>query len=731
MSFLLDPPALFIIGILLYFIGNKLGLERLARIMIGLLVVIVFISFSILLYEDVFRCVFPVVCNGLSGSEFMFHSDITGIYKKDVPLLIVIVLFALYPVFIYLGYASALLIAKPRRYSKEVYSYNDVKSRKKPVISKYSVIRYPDVRSGINDPQNATRLAVDKLGGMKEFVKPGDKVLVKINVCGGVPELVGTYTTKEVAGAVVDMVREEGGDPFLCDADMVWTKFWPNAKAEGWGEWANQKNVKLINLSETKIVNFDFGKDKIMPVEKVSKEILDANVIISIPTMKTHMMTGVTLGMKNMYGTLPEIDKAKYHKIGIDEVIFIINNAFTPNLTIIDGSIGGETVGPLSCDSVDYYTIIASNDVVTADSIAAQMMGFMEPEKDIEHIKLAHESGLGDALKKFDLKTLPYPHTSDGKWKRPEPQVARFYVWSTNQFLKLPGWDTFFSIASDFFCYDMARLPILKYITPALLQTINEVGKWFLGKNPYSPENKKRSNNNLIIFSVLALLSLFGFVSGGYFLKSSLYYNLAYLFSFIFAAIFATKMKTKHFVTISGASILVSFMLEFFAVRAGMWHYLDSPGLPIYAMFSAPILVITIIGFSDSLRKAFAYVELSGSKLRMVPFIMMLLGFIMFLQFENYLVIISPEVIAVYSAFIILGIFHNNSKTLDWNLAVASASIGCGFITELLGTSSGLWSYAYYEPLPVFLILGWTLNVWAVCGIAQIFKVNLRDAMTD
>ena len=61
---------------------------------------------------------------------------------------------------------------------------------------------------------------------------------------------------------------------FICDADMVWTKFWPNAKAEGWIEWAKQKNVKLVNLSETKIVNFDFGKDKMMPVEKVSKEIL-------------------------------------------------------------------------------------------------------------------------------------------------------------------------------------------------------------------------------------------------------------------------------------------------------------------------------------------------------------------------------------------------------------------------------------------------------------------------
>ncbi len=46
--------------------------------------------------------------------------------------------------------------------------------------------------------------------------------------------------------------------------------------------------------------------------------ICDADVIISMPAMKTHMMTGVTLGMKNMYGTLPEIDKARYHKIGID-----------------------------------------------------------------------------------------------------------------------------------------------------------------------------------------------------------------------------------------------------------------------------------------------------------------------------------------------------------------------------------------------------------------------------
>lgn len=731
MSFLLDPPMLFIIGVLLYFLGNKLGFERLAKITIGVLVVLAFILFSLLLYTDIFRCVFPIVCNNMSGSEFMFHSDITGIHKQDVPLLVVIVLFALYPFWIYLGYAGALLLSKRRRYSKKVYSYKDVKSRKKIAGSKYSVIRYPDINRDINDPQNAARTAVDSIGGIKNFVKNGDKVLVKVNICGGVPELRGTYTTKEVAGVVVDMVREAGGEPFICDADMVWTKFWPNARAEGWIEWAKQKNVKIVNLSDTKIVNFDFGKDSKMPIERVSREILDSDVIISIPAMKTHMMTSVTLGMKNMYGTLPEIDKARYHKIGIDEVIYWVNNAFTPNLTIIDGSIGGETVGPLSCDAVDYHTIIASNDVVTADSIAAQMMGFPNPIDDIKHLKLASDGGLGDATQKPDFSALPYPHSSDGNWKRPDPDVAKFYVWGTHALLKFPGWDNLFSICSDFFLYDAARLPILKYFTPALLQIANDVAKWSIGKKPDSLENKKRRNINLGIFSILALLSLFGFVSGGYLMRSSLYFSLGYLFSIVMAAWFATRMKTMHFVGISLTSILVSFLIERYATLAGMWRYIDGATPPIFALFSTSLLLIVVIGFSDFLRKVFAYVELNGSKLRNIPFVLMLFGLVAFLQFESYLKIISLEVIAIYAAFAILGLFYNNRQSLDWNLAVVSVTIAVTGAMELLGSSSGLWSYAYSEPMPIFLIMGWTMNVWATCGIGKIFGIDFREAIAD
>jgi len=274
-------------------------------------------------------------------------------------------------------------------------------------------------------------------------------------------------------------------------------------------------------------------------------------------------------------------------------------------------------------------------------------------------------------------------------------------------------------------------MPILKYFTPALLQIVNDVAKWSLGRTPDSPETKKRKNVNLGIFSILAVLSLLGFVSEGFLLRSSFYFSLGYLFSIIFAAWFATRMKTKHLVAISLTSILISFLIERYATIAGMWHYVNGASPPLFSLFSTSLLVISIFGFSDFLRKGFDYIELNGSRLRNIPYILMVCGFVAFLQFEGYLRIISIEVIAIYLAFAILGLFYNNEQTLDWNLAIASVTLAVGGSLELLGSSSGLWSYAYSETMPIFLIMGWTMNIWAACGIAQLFGINFREAIAD
>ncbi len=110
MSFLIDPPLLFVAGFAICsFLGRS---SKTVKIVLGLAVVLVFVSVSLLLYLDVLPCFFPFICTNLSGSEFMFHSNISGIYKKDVPQVLVILLFALYPLWVYAGYAMSMRLSK-------------------------------------------------------------------------------------------------------------------------------------------------------------------------------------------------------------------------------------------------------------------------------------------------------------------------------------------------------------------------------------------------------------------------------------------------------------------------------------------------------------------------------------------------------------------------------------------------------------------------------------------
>jgi len=84
MSFIIDPPLLLFCGLAIYFLGQRLKWSRHAKIVLGLAVALVFIVFSFLLYADIIDCAFPFFSE-LSGSRFMFHSDITKIRSPRSP----------------------------------------------------------------------------------------------------------------------------------------------------------------------------------------------------------------------------------------------------------------------------------------------------------------------------------------------------------------------------------------------------------------------------------------------------------------------------------------------------------------------------------------------------------------------------------------------------------------------------------------------------------------------
>jgi uncharacterized protein (DUF362 family) len=718
MSFLIDPPLLVLSGLFIYFGGRRLGWNRHAKIVVGVAIVLIFIIFSSLLYADVFRCVFPYF-SSMSGSEFMLHTNITGITKEMVPTVVVVFLFVLYPVWLFAGYAAALLISKRRLVSKEVYSLWDVKSRIDRGPSEYAVVRDPDAKKCVRE-------AVAALGGIERFVKAGDKVFIKINICGGVPEVAGTFTSTEVVDEIVDLVRGAGGDPFIGDADMIWNKFWQVAADSGWVAWAKEKGVRLVNLSETKIVGLDFGEESIIGTDLVSKEVIDAKVIISVPTMKTHLLTGVTLGMKNMYGTFPEVDKAKYHKMKIEEVIYEVNRAFNPNLVIIDGSIGNEAIGPLSSRPIDFQTIIASNDVVCADSIASQLMGYDPSE--VVHLKLAAERGLGDASQKFDLDDLPYGHASgkDGNWDRPEAKVKDFYNWGIELILKFPGWSTLFNVGADFFLYDMARLPVFRYLTPGLLKLLNDVVYLHLKGQGDTEEDRIRRRNNFFILLLLAEAALLGFYMDGYLMKSLLF-DFNVLVAIVVAILAAIRMKTRNLLALILSSALVTFVLETGITSDGIVTYAGSDGPTLFVITGWALLFVAIFGISDLLRlwiiRLGIFERLKGW--RALPFAAAAVAFSLFFYLEGYFDHAGWVVLAIYAAMFLLGIFFSNRCSVDWNAALVIVSVALGGYMELVGDFAGIWSYSLTAGSPIFITIATAINAGAVQGVAFLMGVDL------
>ncbi len=462
MSFFLDPPALLFLGVIIYYFSKRLKWSlRTTAILMGLVSFGFFMGGSALLYLDVLGWPLPPT----SGSIWMFHTDFTGIAKTDVNVAISVLMLLLYPLWHLGGYMLALRLDQGS-FLWRMVSFKDVKSRRGRPLTKISVQRG-------SSPRENTRKAIESIGGMDKYVKRGDKVLLKANICGGNHHIRGSFTSLEVVDELIKMIQEIGARPSLIDSDMIWTKFDPISKAEGYTEYAQKTNIPLINLAKTDMIRFNFGEESAIGIVPVSKEMIEADVIISVATMKTHLLTNVTLAMKNMYGCFPEENKAKYHRFGIENVVFEVNKAFTPNLSIIDGSIGGEAFGPLSSKPVDFETIIASNDVVAADSVACQLMGYDPLE--VKHVKLAHDASLGDAKVTFDISTLPYSHEKDKNWEKPDPVVTEFYEAIVEAFLHVPGMQGFFDIAADFVLFGLATLPVFRDVTPEVERALNKV----------------------------------------------------------------------------------------------------------------------------------------------------------------------------------------------------------------------------------------------------------------
>lgn len=238
-----------------------------------------------------------------------------------------------------------------------------------------------------------TKLLFNAAGGISNFIKKGDIVLLKPNLSWARSPHLGATTNPELISSVVELCREAGAkkvriaDNTIHDARRCFAVTGAGAVSQKVGAdlvFPRSSLMKNTKINGRRLENWP-----------VFVPFMEADKIINIPIAKHHSLTGLTIGMKNWIGAVGgrrDVLHQDIHQAVVDLATY-----FKPTLILIDaGRIlvrNGPSGGSPSDVSVT-RKLILSDDQVAADALASTLFGF-KPEE-IEYIKLAEEQGLGN-----------------------------------------------------------------------------------------------------------------------------------------------------------------------------------------------------------------------------------------------------------------------------------------------------------------------------------------------
>ncbi len=233
------------------------------------------------------------------------------------------------------------------------------------------------------------------LGGMQQFVKKGQKVVIKPNIGWDKAPEFGANTNPLLVKRIVEHCLTAGAkEVYIFDHTChEWTKCYANSGIEKAGKEAGAKIVPGNNESYYQLVENDSGKK--LKQTKVHELLLEADVFINVPTLKHHSSTRVSLAMKNLMGAV--WDRGFYHKNDLHQCIADFLYFRKPDLNVIDAYNAMTQNGPVGVSTDDVVNLkaqIISTDIVAADAASVKFLN-REPA-DIGHITAAHEMGFGN-----------------------------------------------------------------------------------------------------------------------------------------------------------------------------------------------------------------------------------------------------------------------------------------------------------------------------------------------
>ncbi len=272
--------------------------------------------------------------------------------------------------------------------------------------TKVAVVKGPKKPSE-KEIEASVRKAIELAGGLADIVKRGDTVIIKPNIVVVQSQEEGAANTDpRICKVIANMVRELGAKPIIGEASSIGQVTADAIQKAGYGK-LREEGYPVIDFTKEEAVKVPVPKGKKLKEVTLPRIVLDADVLIDVPKMKTHDQTEVTLALKNMKGIL--YDKGKrslHHTYGIFEGVADLCTVVKPALSVVDGIIAMEGLGPMAGDIVEMGLIIAGKDPVAVDTVTAKIMGFKPEDHGCIGAAVAQGIGVGD-LDKIEVVGEP------------------------------------------------------------------------------------------------------------------------------------------------------------------------------------------------------------------------------------------------------------------------------------------------------------------------------------
>ena len=229
-----------------------------------------------------------------------------------------------------------------------------------------------------NEIDTAILRAFNHFGGVEKFISKGDRVLLKVNLVSGHDIKRRVTTDPSIVRSVAKIIIDSSATPFIADSPGI-DSFKSAAEKAGFFDVARELGIECRELTDPVDLPAHEGAD--FHHIQVSRQVIEADKVINLAKMKTHGQMYLTMGVKNLFGTIPGRLKAGWHyNVGLNREKFAallldIYMGVKPDFTILDGVIGMDGDGPTSGEPYEFGMIGACVDALSMDFMLCKMVG--------------------------------------------------------------------------------------------------------------------------------------------------------------------------------------------------------------------------------------------------------------------------------------------------------------------------------------------------------------------